>query len=244
MRVVFEDEVRNWPRTSASGDGSPCMSCLVDLHFSCNVRCRGCDPGGGVALTGSAARRLLDGVVERAGEHGASRLDLAFFGGEPLLEANLVLELSTQLRRECEYERIGYAGHLLTNGTLLGAIAPSRLAGAGLRRIQVTLEGGPREHDQRRRMRDGGGSWRRIVEGLKRIRGVAEVVVRSNIDRLTPDVEDLLGALDGEGLLGPDGVVALLVARPAPYAEQARDLLRIFPLLRERASETESRLVH
>ena len=69
------------------------------------------------------------------------------------------------------------------------------------------------------------------MEGLRRARGSVSLLVRAHAEALTPEVEDLLCGLDEDGLLAGDPDVALFVAHPASYAEQARDLLRIFPLL-------------
>jgi hypothetical protein len=86
-----------------------------------------------------------------------------------------------------------------------------------------------RLHDARRRLLDGSGTWRRVVEGLRRARDHAAVVVRAPADGLAP-VEELLDALDAEGLLD-GGALAVYVARAATYQDQARDLLRLPALL-------------
>lgn len=231
MRVVLEEQVRAWSRALGGGGGAPAgMSCLLDLNLPCNLRCQGCDGVGPAALPGASVRLLSHDVVRRAVESGASRVDVAFFGGEPLLERASLLALSADVKRACERLHIDYAGHLVTNGTLLATVDPGALARAGLRSIQVTLEGGPRPHDRVRRTSDGGGTWERIVAGLRRMRGAAQVVVRSSAGD-DQEIAELVGALDREGVLAGGGVAALLLARRAPYVEQARDLVHLFPLL-------------
>ncbi len=241
MRVLFEDEVRSSQFTQRQ-DGVPSVSCLLDLRLASDVRRQGCDADdGSFPLTDSAASVLLRDVVSWVEEKGGAWLDLAFFGGEPLLTADHVLRLSARMRRACDREGIGYAGHLLTDGALLREIAPGSLVSAGLTRLQVTLDGPLRMHGRRRRLLGDGGSRERIAAGLKRIRGAAEVVVRVTAERLTPDVEGLLRKLDDDGLL--DSVVALYVGHPATDAQQARDLLGVFSLL-DGASEAATSLLH
>jgi hypothetical protein len=240
MRVVLEEEVRSWSQAPASCRAPHTMSCLLDLHVRCP---QGRAPGIGVALPDTAAKLLLEGVVERAAENGVSHLDLAFFGGEPLLSGEQLLDLSLQLRRVCELEGIDYAGHLISDGTLLAELAPRRLAAAGLARIQVTFEGEPRGHDRRPRVMVEGERWAHLVDRLTRIHGVAQIVVRTSSELLASEVQELLRSLDEEGLLGRGGIMALYLARPAPYEQQARDLLRVFALLRELGDEVPARFV-
>jgi hypothetical protein len=83
-------------------------------------------------------------------------------------------------------------------------------------------------------MLDGAGSWRRVVEGLKRANEAATVVVRAAADRLLP-VEALLAELERERALEGECPLAVYVARRAPYDAQARDLLKIGALLGARA---------
>jgi len=224
VRLVLEEEVAALP----AGEDGRSVRCLVDLAMPCNMRCAGCDGRrDAIALTDPVAKALSASVLARA--EGATSLAVAVYGGEPLLDAARVVTLSTRLRRGCAEQGIAFAAHLITNGTLLADVRPRRLADAGVRTVQVTLDGARRTHDARRRMLDGSGSWRRVVEGLKHVREAASIVVRSPADGLAP-VEELLEALDQERLLEGDAL-AVYVARPAPYADQARDLLKLGALL-------------
>jgi uncharacterized protein len=234
MRVVFEEDLRS------HGDDALALVarrsvCLMDLHLPCNMACHGCRGPSPHAepLTPQVREALVESVLARVVEEGAEQLDLALYGGEPLLDLDEVLALSAAVKQRCAARGVAYSGHLITNGTLLADVAPRRLAASGLTRVQVTLDGVGPQHDCRRRMLDGGGSFERIIDGLRRARGTVSLLVRAHADALTPEVEELLCALDHDGLLAGDPDVALYVARPAPYAQQARDLVRIFPLLEQ-----------
>ncbi|HET9596184.1 MAG TPA: 4Fe-4S cluster-binding domain-containing protein [Anaeromyxobacteraceae bacterium] len=232
MRVVFEEDLRC--RAEGAEDRVAGRSvCLVDLHLPCNMACEGCDGASPHAalLTPSLLESLSAGILARVDEERADALDLALYGGEPLLDVDAVVALSADVRRRCAARGVAYAGHLITNGSLLADVDPERLALAGIGRVQVTLDGVGTVHDRRRRMLDGTSSFGRVVEGLRRARGRVTLLVRATAESLTREVEDLLCALDTDGLLAGDPDVALFVARPASYAQQARDLVRIFPLL-------------
>jgi sulfatase maturation enzyme AslB (radical SAM superfamily) len=228
VRLLLEDEISADPMEPPEGEA---LDYLLDVQMPCNMRCAGCEGRpDAVALTDEASRTLSDGVLAAARARGATSLSLALYGGEPLLDAERVLALSTRVRRGCEERGVTYAGHLITNGTLLSSVRPLRLVEAGFRAVQVTLEGVRCVHDARRRMLDGGGSWTHVVEGLKHALEGAAVVVRAPADGLSP-VEELLDELEREGLLEGEQPLAVYVARAAPYTAQARALLKIGALL-------------
>jgi len=231
MRVVFEEDVKTLP-VGGSPETASAVTCLLDLQLPCNMQCEGCSPRPQAALlTDAAVKALADSVLAHVEERGATRVDLVLFGGEPLLDAGHVLALASRLRRVCARRGIAFVGHLITNGTLLGEVPARRLVEAGLSRLQVTLDGPRGVHDARRRMLDGGGSWRRIVEGLRYARKSAQVVVRSDAAALSSNLEELLAALDADEPVAGDGTLALYVARPASYPQQARELVDVFRLL-------------
>lgn len=108
------------------------------------------------------------------------RKSMGFFGGEPLL---------AQSRKTVEYiiNKAQAAGDTtfwaITNGTELDAYR-DLLNSQQIQRIQITLDGPPTEHDQRRIAADGSGSFARIARNTTMAleQGVT-VHVRMNIDR-------------------------------------------------------------
>jgi sulfatase maturation enzyme AslB (radical SAM superfamily) len=229
VRVISGEEVAAF-RGAEGAEGE--VVCLLDLGLPCNMRCDGCDGRDApLELSDDAAAGLSQAIVEGARERGASGLALALYGGEPLLDPGGVLKFSARVWRACARAGIDYRGHLLTNGTLLAALPPRVLTSAGVGTIQVTLEGSRRTHDERRRFADGRASWPAIIEGLKYARDEANVVVRAPVGDLGRGVEELVGELEGEGLLDGERALAVYVARPAPYRVQARELVKVTALL-------------
>jgi uncharacterized protein len=229
VRVISGEEVATF-RGEEGGEGE--VVCLLDVGLPCNMRCDGCDGHDApLELSDDAAAGLSRAIVEGARDRRASGLALALYGGEPLLDPGGVLKLSARVRRGCDRAGIAYRAHLLTNGTLLAALPPRVLTTAGFGTVQVTLEGARRTHDRRRRLADGRGSWRSIVEGIRYARDEANVVVRAPVNALAGGVEELLGELQDEGLLEGERAIAVYVARPAPYRVQARELVKVTALL-------------
>lgn len=115
--------------------------------------------------------------------HGRQR-SIGFFGGEPLLAANrTAIECILKKARE-----IGTASFwAVSNATELEAyedlLSPELIAS-----IQITLDGPPQEHDQRRIYPDGAGSFARIARNITMAldRGIS-ISIRMNVDRNNVD---------------------------------------------------------
>lgn len=105
---------------------------------------------------------------------------IGFFGGEPLLAANRSI-VETIMAKTAGLGPASYWA--ITNATELDAYRDLLVPG-GLDALQVTLDGPPEEHDQRRVYPDGGGSFARIARHITMAldQGVA-VSVRLNLDR-------------------------------------------------------------
>ena len=188
-------------------------------------------------FTDSAASGLRARVLREVDEHDAGQLDLVLFGGEPLLDAPRVLALSAELQAALVRRGVGYAGHLITNGTLIDAELARGLARAGLARVQVTVEGA-RLAQERRRELSGGSSWHRVLAGLRCARKEVTIILRVSPEGLEGGLEELLEALDAGGDLVGDDAVVLYVARPAPYPQMARELAALSPVLEATAAAT------
>ncbi|MBE9035722.1 radical SAM protein [aff. Roholtiella sp. LEGE 12411] len=100
-----------------------------------------------------------------------SYLNLSWFGGEPLVAKNIVLDISEYaLSLASKYAHLHYSGSMTTNGYLLDLNTASALANVGVTQYQISLDG-PREvHDQSRIRADGKSTFERIWTNLLAIR--------------------------------------------------------------------------
>lgn len=139
-----------------------------------------------------AIDRALD-VLELGGV-----LDLGFFGGEPLLEAELIGELVDHAYEVAEPKRQIIRPGLTTNGTV-GTPAARRLLADRRIDFAVSFDGLPAIHDRHRKWPDGRGSsehaWATIREFLDAGRHVSVVfVVRpDSVGSLAEAIEWLSG---------------------------------------------------
>ena len=74
---------------------------VLAVNHACNLRCTYCYTGAKFhkPMPASLARKAIDRAVASISSGG--QLDLGFFGGEPLIEAKLILELLAICAARC-----------------------------------------------------------------------------------------------------------------------------------------------
>jgi uncharacterized protein len=171
--------------------------------YNCNLRCSYCfqdhmrtDPKFHHLLR-TMSRSQVDqaflGMKQIEQMHGVHETNvhrsIGFFGGEPLLGQNRpIVEYIIQKGLELGTARFW----AVTNATELyefkDLLTPEKLSG-----LQITLDGPPAEHDQRRIYADGSGSFARIAQNITMALDLGVGVnVRMNVDRTNLDQLPLL----------------------------------------------------
>jgi sulfatase maturation enzyme AslB (radical SAM superfamily) len=202
---------------------------LVDLDAPCNLACVGCRRRhAGRGACGREAAEAMTPVVKAVHECKPAKVHAVFFGGEPLLGMEALLESSRQIQYASDAEASDYRGAVITNGTLLDVGTASRLSRVGIEHAVVTLFG-PEIHDARRPLPGGRGSFARIMSNLLEARHHLALVVRCEVASSAdvPHGSDLLRALGRARLQEDPNAVPVLFAYPASYAEQARSILAL-----------------
>ncbi|WP_298434216.1 geopeptide radical SAM maturase [Geobacter sp.] len=170
------------------------------LTRRCNLACPYCFEGG-QAPEGDMAEETADLLVAMIGrEYFAKgwRVDLDFYGGEPLLRPGLIRRIAAPLRAAGGEL---FHGHLVSNGTLLDREVMAELVPLGIESVKVTLDGPPHVHDRHRPYGGGAGSFRDILRGVKEVAELVRVHVGGNFTRETwREYPALLDLLVAEGL--------------------------------------------
>jgi uncharacterized protein len=132
-------------------------------------------------MSESTERALLD-FTERKLSH-ASQLLITWFGGEPTLCMPIITRLQRGFAKLAE--RFGVEmepASIITNGYLLDRTLAMRLKALGVTTAQVTVDGPERVHDARRRLRNGGKTFQRIMDNIAETSEILDIVVRINVD--------------------------------------------------------------
>lgn len=168
------------------------------LTRACNLACGYCFAGEKKKsrLSGKDAERALDFAFERATSQGEP-LEIAFFGGEPLLEWDAVVELAERARARAAEQTMPLALQLTTNGTLLDDAKVARLTELGVH-VALSLDGTEEAHDRARPTAGGRGSFAQTSAALDRLLAcgapfdVITVVDPVTVDDLASGVRQLL----------------------------------------------------
>src|SRR6266540_7324344 len=93
VALVSLEGVCRSPRAPAAKPGAPATArFLVDLDAPCNMTCARCQrPGRGLPMEIDAALSLAGRVLEAIEADPPERVQLAYYGGEPLLAADALL---------------------------------------------------------------------------------------------------------------------------------------------------------
>jgi uncharacterized protein len=186
-------------RDNASG-----MTLTVVPTLNCIFACDYCFQG---AEKSPAAMEKLDiekvVALVRKNSENLKTLNVTWFGGEPLMSFKSIKRISDRLIPFCDIHGIGYSAMVVTNGYLMTPEIVGELYVRRVRTVQITLDGGQKEHDQLRYLKDtGAGSFERIVKNVQAYS--AEVPIsttfRINIDQRNK--EAIYGLLDRLGDAG------------------------------------------
>lgn len=163
---------------------SPFSFFKIVMNLDCNLACSYCFEGsrkGKHYLPEEFDAQLIAFI--KAYTSGSREIRVTFYGGEPLLSIKRIASLSESLQAFAAGEELRLWASLITNGTLLTPRVAERLYGLGVRAVSITLDGPEGIHDQSRPFRNGRGSYRRIMDNLKAMRGLMDVALGGNYTR-------------------------------------------------------------
>jgi uncharacterized protein len=199
-------------RATTSRDNLTTSSTLflcVSPTNSCNMQCPYCFQGEKSAKTRdtkylneeniNSLKQLVLNAVERP--HGAKidRIEIEWFGGEPLLRKNVIKEFSVFLLEICTKYNLSFYASIITNASLLDADTWQMLADCMVHRVQITIDGEKDMHNQVRFYANRKGSYDQIMKNLAvmpenkfavTIRINGDKAVFQNIPKLFEDMEE------------------------------------------------------
>lgn len=201
------------------------------LHVShtCNLTCDYCFASGGkyhgenALMTFDVGKRALDFLMDSsAGRH---NLEVDFFGGEPLMNWDVVKRLVEYARSQEKARGKNFRFTLTTNGLLIDEDV-IEFANREMSNVVLSLDGRQKVHDRLRRTISGQGSYDIILPKFKRLvenRGEKEYYIRGTFTHNNPDfTEDILHMADlGFTKLSMEPVVC---AAGSPYELTREDL--------------------
>ncbi len=162
-------------------------SFTIHLNYSCNMMCSYCyqnDIASKKVMSREVESQLYVFLAKVRLANNLSRVDIAFIGGEPLLNVDLMLRIVRKANEIFDGVSVTYS--LVTNGTLLTESVIQRIAHVHFRTIQITLDGSENTHDTFRMYKDQSGTYDDILRNLALSqRYHLPVIINCNINEKT-----------------------------------------------------------
>ena len=176
--------------------------CLHVAH-SCNLNCSYCFASQGkyhgdrALMSFEVGKRALDFLVENSGSR--HNLEVDFFGGEPLMNWDVVKKLVAYAREIEKEKNKNFRFTLTTNGVLIDDDVID-FANREMSNVVLSLDGRKEVHDRFRVDYSGKGSYDRIVPKFQKLveaRGGKNYYMRGTFTHYNPDfLKDIQQMLD------------------------------------------------
>ena len=176
--------------------------CLHVAH-TCNLNCAYCFASQGkyhgerAIMSLDVAKRALDFLIENSGSR--RNLEVDFFGGEPLMNFDMLKELVAYARSIEKEHNKNFRFTLTTNGVLIDDDV-IEFANKEMSNFVLSLDGRKEVHDRYRVDYAGNGSWEKIVPKFQKLveaRGHKDYYMRGTFTHANPDfLEDIKQMLD------------------------------------------------
>ena len=165
------------------------LSITLLTTLQCNFACDYCFQGDhgdynkfAEKMSLETAVRTGDWIERELDRIRPERLELTFFGGEPLLNLPVMYYLAERLWGASVRRHVALSTRIITNGLLLTSEVVDRLLPFGLHGIKITLDGDQATHDRMRPLRGGQGTFERIIENVRRVAGRVRIAIGGNFD--------------------------------------------------------------
>ena len=221
--------------------------CLHVAH-TCNLNCSYCFASQGkyhgerAVMSYEVGKQALDFLVAHSGTR--RNLEVDFFGGEPLMNFQVVKDLVAYARSIEKEAGKNFRFTLTTNGVLIDDDVID-FANRECSNVVLSLDGRQEVHDRYRVDHAGNGSWERIVPKFQKLveeRGGKDYYMRGTFTHHNPDflkdIEKMLELgfteLSMEPVVGPEGEPTTLTKEDLPIVMEQYEKLAELMLQRHR----------
>ncbi len=195
--ILFSDDAYKAPVIDFKKRKTVVKALCLHVSHDCNLACKYCFAEEGKYHQGmrelmslEVGRRALDFLVANSGNR--RNLEVDFFGGEPLMNFDVVKELVAYGRSLEEEHDKKFRFTLTTNGVLLNDEILD-FANKEMSNLVLSIDGRREIHDKMRPFRGGQGSYDAIVDKLKKAadsRGQKDYYVRGTFTRNNLDFSE------------------------------------------------------
>ncbi|MCD8096059.1 MAG: thioether cross-link-forming SCIFF peptide maturase [Ruminococcus sp.] len=230
-KILFSDD--DYEKYALSAIASPIKAMCLLIALDCNLRCEYCFAGKGdygkgrTLMDFETAKRSIDFLIEKSANR--RNLELDFFGGEPLMNFDVVKK-TVEYARECEkrYDK-RFRFTVTTNGMLLND-EKIDFINKEMYNVVLSVDGRKCVNDAMRKRVNGKGSYDIFMPKFKHLvekRGDKEYYVRGTYTKYNLDFSNDILSLYEEGF-DQISIEPVMADENEPYALSQSDLPRIF----------------
>lgn len=171
----------------------------------CNFRCKYCYEDFKIGRMSDDVQAGIKSFFDEKSRE-CSRIMVSWFGGEPLVAQDIVLNLAEQFNTLSNKNECILFSDMTTNGYFLEENLLNLLVDFGVNRFQITLDGEEEYHDIYRTLADGRGTFKKIWRNICNSRNVNRnftIMIRThyaphNIENVEPFVARLIDEFGGD----------------------------------------------
>lgn len=192
-KLYTEDTFEDVAGTFKERSGNVVKALCLHVAHTCNLNCAYCFASQGkyhgerAVMSFEAGKRALDFLIENCGSR--RNLEVDFFGGEPLMNWDVVKQLVAYARSIEKEHNKNFRFTLTTNGMLIDDDV-IEFANKEMSNVVLSLDGRKEIHDRTRVDFAGNGSYDRIVPKFKKLvdaRGGKGYYMRGTFTHANPD---------------------------------------------------------
>jgi uncharacterized protein len=146
---------------------NPFIHLTIMMSESCNFSCNYCNQGQDkerAVLSADVVSAICSYITNTSCSN--SEVDISWFGGEPLLHLDSLINYSNYIEGCCNNLGAIYKGRVLTNGFLLTKKNADKLYNNNIKVAQVSFDGDKLAHDSSRFVHKGTGTYDLILTNL------------------------------------------------------------------------------
>jgi len=216
-------------------DQHVCDIAFVDLFLTenCNCRCTYCfvEEKNAHPLTPELARRTVDFLIEHSGNQ--TELGILLFGGEPLLEFDLIREISHYCRKATAGTDKSITFSMTTNGTVMTESMMEFFAKNDIRYL-LSLDGDKPTQDVHRPLVGGGSSFDSVAEKLPLMKayqpwqGARVTPMPDTVHRLAHNIQTLFEMSINQFIIGMATGVSWDEEKCSIFLEQMKKVCKFY----------------
>lgn len=171
------------------------LSLIVLPTEQCNFRCVYCYES---FLRGAMPEAIQEGLRRFVmSQARLKHLDVHWFGGEPLVAADIVADLVRWFFAYTREHNITFNSGMTTNGSLLTPEVADVIIPHGVRHFQITLDGQRGQHNQTRVLNGGGDTFDQVMANLRYLKSTDHTFIVMLRHNYGPEsVDDIEGFVD------------------------------------------------